>query len=153
MIEVVFEGEEALETALAGVGAGLLDLRVPTQLGLEVIAAGVGEAFVEGASTWEPRKDGSPATLVDSGDMRAAATATQDGVTGSTYAIAPDGQVGRIGVDDLFHGARRHQLGYGGPDSRGRTFDEPARAFLVMTDETRTKVVEVFDMYMNDLVK
>jgi phage gpG-like protein len=150
MISIEIVGAAELTERLEAMSAGMVSL--PIQEALKVLAAGVAEQFDEGGDPeWAPKKDGSPATLIESGDMRAAATATRAGVDGSVYNLAPD--AGQIGVADLFHGARRHTFGYGGPDSLGRHFDEPGRAFLVIREEDRAKVVEVVDVWLSRLME
>lgn len=148
----MFEGDRALVSKLAKLTYGLSDLTLPTQKALDALGKGVIQTFIEGPGSWEDLKDGSVARLYESGDMFVAAAAAEPGIEGSVYDIAPDGLEGQIGVEDLFHGARRHQLGYGGPDSRGRSFDEPARSFMVITNEARAEGIEIFEVHIGELM-
>ena len=159
MISITIEGEEGISLMLDTLSEALL--HPPIQAGLEVISESVLENFAKGgrppwpdilpSSRAQRKFDKGTPPLWDSGEMAAAATATTPGVGHSTYGIAADGISGQIGVDDLFHGARRHQFGFG-VDKLGRHFDEPARAFMVFHDGDAAKVVEVFDMWIKTTI-
>lgn len=151
MVEIMFEGDRSLFNKLAGVSFGLRDFSGPTQKALSKLGEGVIQTFVEGSEHWDPLKDGSAARLYQSGDMFVAAASAEPGIEGSVYDLAPDGQEGQIGVEDLFHGARRHQFGFG-TDSLGRSFDEPARPFMVMTDAARAEGVHVFEVHLDEII-
>lgn len=154
MIDVVIEGVRELAVRLERIEAGLLDLSVPTQAALQIAADSVLENFlVGGRPEWAALRDGDDRPLFQTGGLAEAASATQPGVEGSTYRLAPDGSFGQIGVEDLFHGARRHDLGYQGPDSRGRTFDEEAREFMELKPSDEAAIIEVYDRYLLSLTE
>lgn len=152
MIKIEIVGENQLMVKLGVIAEGLEHL--PIQEGLKVLAASVRETFEEGGRPeWAPiqaaRNGRGPSPLWDTGEMMEAATATRPGIDGSTYELNAVG--GQIGVEPLFHGARRHTFGFG-VDSLGRSFDEPARAFMILRTEDEVKVVEIFDMYIGALI-
>ncbi len=157
-MEILFEGLEGVLRSVAIVAEGLADFEGPIEESLVILSGGVVEnVAVTGRPPYPDilpdsrahRKFSQGPALFDSGEMLDAATALEP-AEHSLYALTPmDGQ---IGVDPLFHGARRHQFGYGGPDSIGRTFSEPARAFMVFNEGERAQVVEVFDRYLHSLV-
>jgi hypothetical protein len=159
MLRVVFEGDDALCESLDLMRGCVADLQPVIQGGLQIIADGILDRIIAGIkpdilpeSRESRRFDSSTPPLWDSGRLADAATATHTGVDGSAYELTADG--GTIGIaDPLFEGARRHQDGFTGPDSRGRHFDEPARAFIVLESTTQARVYALFDNYIADLMR
>jgi phage gpG-like protein len=162
MFQIMIEGDEDIFLGLDLLSLDLANMVKPTQEALELASASVLENIalsgrpeyddILAASRRQRKFDTGTPPLWDSGEMAAAATATSAGVAGSTYFLSPDGNSGNIGVDDLFHGARRHQFGFDGPDALGRTFNEPARAFMVFQAEDIIKTVEIFDLWLGAIV-
>lgn len=157
MFDFIILGQSEIEDHLGEIVDGLAHL--PIQKGLDVLGASVLETFaVGGRPEWddilESSRDGRVAdhgtpALWDTGAMADAASATRPGVDGSAYEITP--AAGQIGVDALFHGARRHTVGFG-IDRIGRHFNEPARPFMILRSEDRVAVVELMDEYIGALL-
>lgn len=163
MLQITITGEQDVLDYLATVRSGLQNTAPIVEAGLKILSESVLQNIAQQGRPGYPdilpssrasRKfDQSSPPLWDSGAMAQAASATEGGVDGSTYFLDPDGDLGTIGVDDLFHGARRHQFGYGGPDTLGRSFDEPARSFMVMQEDDEVAIIELFDVWIGDLVE
>jgi hypothetical protein len=159
MLSIVFEGDGPLLESLDLMRGCVADLEPVIQGGLRIVSDAILDRIVAGIepdilpeSRASRRFDTETPPLWDAGHLADAATATRYGVDGSAYDLTEDG--GTIGIEDpLFEGARRHQLGFSGTDSRGRRFDEPARAFIVLESATQTRVYELFDNYIGDLLR
>lgn len=164
MFEILLEGDKELERMLGTVTGLVSDLSTPIQCSLEYMSKSVLETFaVGGRPPWDDitqaSRDGrqfdhGTPPLWDGGALADAATATRPGVEGSAY-VDPrtrDGLEGAIGPEADFHGARRHQEGFG-TDRLGRTFDEPVRAFMVWQAGDRIAVVEIFDLWLAAVIE
>ena len=162
MLHLEITGDKKLEAGLHDLGKAVADTKKPAEKANEVLSKNIGKRMEAGGSPRYPdikpasrrarKGDKSAPALIDMGGLLAAATATlggvgKNGVT-SISELTPDGLVKGVEGPSVL----RLQNGFRGTDSKGRRIDQPARPFLLATDDDEREITESTDGYVRRLL-